>query len=341
MLEIFRLQIRHIIDGKRKWLVVLLLALPIAITWLNVGVGGITELRDGPQPRHRASAKPISDRELAKLFPDAFRVDHGRLLCNDRRVRPNDVIVVNDGYVVVEKGQAWLDESAGTGEPPELQKLHRRRVNSIEGLGWSLFCAIYLFMLYPQSICLLLALFYGSSLLGTELDNKTITYLFTRPIARWRVVVGKYLAIAAALIPPTAASVAASWLLLERPGGVRLLAGMEAGACGAVLGYTAVFVLIGFLVPRRAMVVGLLWGLVFEFALSLFPALVNGFTVTYQLRSLVVAIVGIELPPDLLRIIGDASVASALLALFSMIAIGLIVSARLAARREYVVTEQP
>ena len=39
-----------------------------------------------------------------------------------------------------------------------------------------------------------LGLFYGTSLIADEVEDKTITYLFTRPIARGAIVLGKYLA---------------------------------------------------------------------------------------------------------------------------------------------------
>ena len=39
-----------------------------------------------------------------------------------------------------------------------------------------------------------LGVFYGTSLIADEVDDKTITYLFTRPIPRGGVLLGKYLA---------------------------------------------------------------------------------------------------------------------------------------------------
>ena len=39
-----------------------------------------------------------------------------------------------------------------------------------------------------------LGVFYGTSLMADEVEDKTITYLFTRPIPRGAVLVGKYLA---------------------------------------------------------------------------------------------------------------------------------------------------
>ena len=49
-------------------------------------------------------------------------------------------------------------------------------------------------VLYLRFIVPALGLFYGTSLIADEIEDKTITYLFTRPIARGAIVLGKYLA---------------------------------------------------------------------------------------------------------------------------------------------------
>lgn len=200
--------------------------------------------------------------------------------------------------------------------------------------------AIYLFLLYPQVICLLLAMFYGTSVLGHELDGKTLTYLFTRPLPRWRFVVGKYLAIITALSIPTSISLFVSWLILGAHGSVALFVSLLIATLGALAAYNAIFVLFGFLVPRRAMIVALLYGIVFEFILSFVPALVNEFTVTYYLRSIVVESLDLVIPNEISRIVGGASIPVALFALGTIIVSTLGVASWLAARKEYVVSDQ-
>src|SRR5262249_7365720 len=161
-------------------------------------------------------------KELVALLPDDFSRKQDRLFYLGRQRRQeiseHDLVELNHGYVVIENNEIWLDPSRE--DSPDSLRWYSGQ------FGWDLFCAIYLFFLYPQGICMLLALFWGSSLLGNELDNKTLTYLFTRPIARWRIVLGKYFAIITGRVPVTAVSVLASWLLLERPGGMRMLSGI-------------------------------------------------------------------------------------------------------------------
>jgi len=45
----------------------------------------------------------------------------------------------------------------------------------VEGMA----LAAFLYIVYPQSLCILAALLYGASLLAGEIEDKTLTYLFT------------------------------------------------------------------------------------------------------------------------------------------------------------------
>ena len=51
-----------------------------------------------------------------------------------------------------------------------------------------------IWLLFLRFIVPVLGVFYGTSLIADEVEDKTITYLFTRPIRRSAVLVGKYLA---------------------------------------------------------------------------------------------------------------------------------------------------
>ena len=67
------------------------------------------------------------------------------------------------------------------------------RVNGARVAGGSVF-GVMIWMLYVRFIVPVLGLFYGTSLMADEVEDKTITYLFTRPIPRGAVLLGKYLA---------------------------------------------------------------------------------------------------------------------------------------------------
>ena len=53
---------------------------------------------------------------------------------------------------------------------------------------------VMIWLLFLRFIVPVLGVFYGTSLIADEVEDKTITYLFTRPIRRSAVLVGKYLA---------------------------------------------------------------------------------------------------------------------------------------------------
>jgi len=70
-------------------------------------------------------------------------------------------------------------------------------------------------------------------------------------------------------------------------------------------------------------------------------AMVNTFTVTYYLRSLVTETLQITVPREIERIVGQASISTALLTAAATVVVALALASRLAARREYVLAEEP
>src|SRR5262249_31407289 len=79
------------------------------------------------------------------------------------------------------------------------------RVNGA-GVGGPSIFGMMIWLLYVRFIGPVLRVFHGTALIADEVDDKTITYLFTRPIPRGAVLVGKYLAYLACtvlLILPT------------------------------------------------------------------------------------------------------------------------------------------
>src|SRR6266508_6607728 len=66
-------------------------------------------------------------------------------------------------------------------------------INGASAAGASVF-GLMIWLLYIRFIIPILGVFYGSALIADEVDDKTITYLFTRPISRSAVLLGKYLA---------------------------------------------------------------------------------------------------------------------------------------------------
>jgi len=112
-------------------------------------------------------------------------------------------------------------------------------------------------------VLVMLACVFGTNLIAQEVEQKTIVYLLTRPVPRWRILLMKY---AAAVIATIAASWLASALLLlvtgssaTTPGGAKIEFAHDLGilALGSVT-YGALFLLFATMF-RRPLIVGLLY----------------------------------------------------------------------------------
>src|SRR5438128_9066547 len=69
-------------------------------------------------------------------------------------------------------------------------------------------------VLYLRFIVPALGVFYGTSLIADEVEDKTITYLFTRPISRGAIVLGKYLAYLLCVLAVILPSVAVVFMVM-------------------------------------------------------------------------------------------------------------------------------
>ena len=195
---------------------------------------------------------------------------------------------------------------------------------------------IMLYVLYPQTLVILACLLYGSALLSAEIEGRTLVYLLTRPIPRWRMLLTKYLATVCVLTVLCTSSLLLCALMAGFPGGARTLTALVLSVFLATTAYTAVFGLLGLLVPRRAIPVGLIYAGVIELALSFVPAFVNQVSVSHYLRSLTYRIADLPgLPVEALQFIGDASLTSSLIALIGFPLVALALSAVLLERREW------
>jgi ABC-type transport system involved in multi-copper enzyme maturation permease subunit len=165
------------------------------------------------------------------------------------------------------------------------------RVNGVRVSGAAMFGGM-IWLLYLRFVVPVLAAFYGTSLVADEVEDRTITYLFTRPIARASIVVGKYFAYLACTSLVVLPSVMVVFLLMMPIGGgsigqafPALLKDLGLLALGLAV-YGAVFAFIGARVPRP-----LVAGLVLIFGWEQIALLVTGylrrFTVAYYLQSLV------------------------------------------------------
>ena len=163
------------------------------------------------------------------------------------------------------------------------------RVNGVQVDAVSMFGAM-IWILFLSFIVPVLGVFYGTSLIADEVDDKTITYLFTRPVRRGAVVVGKYLAYLVCTLLVVLPSVMIVYFLMvpfsQIPASFISLV-VDLGVLGLGLAaYGALFALVGAAL-RRPLIVGLVFVFGWELVTLMMPGYLKRFTLAYYLQPLV------------------------------------------------------
>ena len=213
-------------------------------------------------------------------------------------------------------------------------------------IGGSTIFGMMIWLLFIRFIVPVLGVFYGTSLIADEVEDKTITYLFTRPIPRASVLLGKYLAYLVCTVLLVLPSVMLMFFLIVPTGGDRiaasfvpLLADLAMLAIG-LAAYGAVFALVGTRL-KRPLVVGLVFAFGWEPVVLLFPGYLRRLTVAYYMQALVKH----EMPQDsatsmLLQIFHEGpSVSTSLVCLAAIIGLALWLAGRAVEHREYVLEQ--
>lgn len=219
------------------------------------------------------------------------------------------------------------------------------RINGIAVPGPVIFGGM-IWLLYLRFVIPVLGAFYGTSLMSDEVEDRTLTYLFTRPVPRGAVIIGKYLAYLVCTALVVLPSVTAVFLLITPVAGgsiggtfPQLLTDLGLLAVGLAV-YGAVFALIGALVPRP-LVAGLLLIFGWEQVALLIPGYLRTFTVAHYLQALVPH----AMPQDdtvaaIQSLFSEPpSALSSLISLAVILAASLWVAAKTVERREYVLDQ--
>ncbi|HEY3158514.1 MAG TPA: ABC transporter permease [Vicinamibacterales bacterium] len=143
-------------------------------------------------------------------------------------------------------------------------------------------------VLYLRFIVPALGVFYGTSLIADEVEEKTITYLFTRPIARGSIVLGKYLAYLLCVVAIVLPSLALVFLIMVPFPNMRTLFGRLLSDLGmlalGLAAYGAVFLWAG-VSFRRPLVGGLLFVFGWEPLALVLPGYLRYLTIAYYLQA--------------------------------------------------------
>jgi ABC-type transport system involved in multi-copper enzyme maturation permease subunit len=190
-----------------------------------------------------------------------------------------------------------------------------------------------------------LGVFYGTSLIADEVEDKTITYLFTRPIPRGAILVGKYLAYLACTIFVVLPSVVIVWLLIVPMGGtlganfLDLVKDLGLLALGLAV-YGAVFALIG-AAMKRPLLSGLVFVLGWEPVAVALPGYLKRLSVAYYIQGLVPHAMPENSPLSLIQELFREvpSLTESMVWLAIILVLCLWLAARTVTRREYVLEQ--
>jgi ABC-type transport system involved in multi-copper enzyme maturation permease subunit len=218
------------------------------------------------------------------------------------------------------------------------------RVDRMEITGPMIF-GLMIWAFFVRFSVPVLAVFYGTSLIADEVEDRTITYLFTRPIPREAVLVGKYLAYLVCTAFVVLPAVVVVWLLIVPIGG-RLadsFGDLTKDLALLVLGlavYGAVFALVGARF-KRPLLAGLFFIFGWEVLVMALPGSFRLLTVAHYLHGLVPhAMPGdsaLSLLQTLFREVPSLSQSLVMLAVIEVAC--LVLAARSVARREYVLEQ--
>ncbi len=163
------------------------------------------------------------------------------------------------------------------------------RINGTRVAGASIF-GVMIWMLYVRFIVPVLGVFYGTALMADEVEDKTLTYLFSRPIPRGAVLLGKYLAYLACTSLVVLPSVLVSYFLVVPFSHVdstfsSVVLDLAILALGLAV-YGALFAFVGARL-KRPIAVGLAFVFGWEQVALALPGYLRQLTVAHYLQALV------------------------------------------------------
>ena len=217
------------------------------------------------------------------------------------------------------------------------------RVNGVRVGGAGIF-GMMIWVLFIRFIVPVLGVFYGTALIADEVEDKTITYLFTRPIQRGAVLVGKYLAYLVCTTLVVLPSVMIVYFMMVPFSDVAGTFGLLLKDLGilaiGLAAYGALFALAGAML-KRPLVIGLVFAFGWEQVAMLMPGYLKRFTLAYYIQALVPHAMPSDSTTSLLQAFfrEQPSAVTSLFWLVAVLGISLFFAARSVERREYVLEQ--
>ncbi len=200
--------------------------------------------------------------------------------------------------------------------------------------------SILIFILCACVVCMMSVFLWATPVLSSELEGRSWVYLAVRPYGPIAVLIGKYLVAVSWAVPVGLVSATLSVFVFNAEDRGHLIAVHSGLVLLSCLAYSALFLLIGVIAPKKCMVAGIIYTIIFEVAFALIPAAVNMLTVQYRLRCLLIRWMDFdkalaERNPVFLSYFGDESSAWHVGVLLGMTAGYLIVAGIILRCREF------
>jgi ABC-type transport system involved in multi-copper enzyme maturation permease subunit len=147
---------------------------------------------------------------------------------------------------------------------------------------------LLLFALTPMVVSMLGTFLWATPAVSAELEGRSWVYLATRPGGNTAVLLGKYLAAVTWVLPAALLGLAMAVALVPLDDAWQIGLIIARITCLSCPAYAAVYLLIGALFPKRAMALAVAYTLLFEFVISMIPAMINTLTVQVRSRTLLI-----------------------------------------------------
>jgi len=187
----------------------------------------------------------------------------------------------------------------------------RRAMNPIPAEQiWNFWAAMF-YALIPMLVSMLGTLLWATPAISAELERRSWVYLTVRPNGGTAVLLGKYLAAVTWVIPPALIGLTIGVPLADTGDGWRMWWAMVRLVCLSCPAYGAIYLMLGTLLPRRALVLAVAYTLIFELVIRFIPAVINKLTVQFRLQALLVEWCNLSLagpggrPSGVQALIGD------------------------------------
>ncbi len=207
---------------------------------------------------------------------------------------------------------------------------------------------IFLFVLIPMMVSMLGTFLWTASAVSSELEKQSWIYLAVRPGGRIAVLLGKYAVAVAWVLPAALVAATCSVVIIWISGcagghALRTWFAIVRLSCLAVPAYAAIYLMLGSIFTKRAMVICVAYTLVFELVVSFVPALINKFTIQYRLRALFIDWADIDVTQAnnqfaSIDLFGDAPAWQHVMVLIAYAVALVAVATWLVRKREYLIT---